>query len=59
MKSRTAHSMSKTENNRHIMLSRLQNIFHMYILFDFSNLVGQTVLFLTLFSAEETMVQTD
>lgn len=41
------------------MLSRLQNIFHMYILFDFSNLVGQTVLFLTLFSAEETTVQND
>lgn len=42
-----------------IMPSRLQNIFHMYILFDSSNPARQTALFLTLFAAEEAMIQND
>lgn len=41
------------------MLSRLQNTFHMCILFDFPNPAGQTALFLILISAEEAMIQND
>ena len=54
-----AHGMGKTENNMCIKLSRLQSIFHIYILFDLPNLAGQMVLFLTLFSAEEAMIQNE